>query len=248
VHGVRVSEVEQLFPARRGPGGSGFASACAHRPPARLVQGSAGHICELISSLLLEETKAEYLGIDDPWYLSRSTVPERVVERVSHTIRALVDRGTRIRHVSTHRGVQADGDGCPSLLCRMGGEVRVVDRLPITACVIDRRLALVPIDLAVLSHGLLIISDPVVVGVLVSVHRSFWLRGHAPSALDAHGAPAHLRAVLTALASGLPDGRAAQRAGLSPRTYSRRVAELVQLLGARSRFEAGVEAVRRGWL
>ena len=60
--------------------------------------------------------------------------------------------------------------------------------------------------------------------------------------------PPRLRSTLALLASGLPDTRAAQRGGLSARTHSRRVAELMQLLGCSSRFAAGVEAVRRGWL
>ncbi len=35
---------------------------------------------------------------------------------------------------------------------------------------------------------------------------------------------------------------------MSPRTYSRRIAGLMTLLGARNRFQAGAEAARRGWL
>jgi DNA-binding NarL/FixJ family response regulator len=35
---------------------------------------------------------------------------------------------------------------------------------------------------------------------------------------------------------------------MSLRTVRRRVAELIEELGAQSRFQAGVEAVRRGWI
>lgn len=240
-----MSELEQLVPGRVLVD-SDFASASGHRRPARLVRGSPDHVCEVISRMLLVETEAEYLGLHDPSHLSRSNVPTSVMARFSRTTRALVDRGIRTQQVTTHRGVAADAENCPSLQWRAGGGVRVVDRLPLTACVIDRRFALVPVDLAVLVHGMLVVTDPVVVGVLVAVHRSLWLRGRDPAALD--GVPAHLRPVLMTLAAGLPDGRAAEYTGLSPRTYSRRIAELVQLLGASSRFDAGVEAARRGWL
>jgi DNA-binding NarL/FixJ family response regulator len=50
------------------------------------------------------------------------------------------------------------------------------------------------------------------------------------------------------LMAGTPDDRAADALGVSPRTYSRRVGELTLLLGVQSRFQAGAEAARRGWL
>ncbi|WP_241518739.1 LuxR C-terminal-related transcriptional regulator [Streptomyces sp. CB03238] len=61
-------------------------------------------------------------------------------------------------------------------------------------------------------------------------------------------APPHLREVLRVLEQGLTDEAAAAQLGISARTYSRRVGELMAQLGTGSRFRAGVEAVRRGWL
>ncbi|MEV0776784.1 DNA-binding response regulator [Streptomyces sp. NPDC050428] len=60
--------------------------------------------------------------------------------------------------------------------------------------------------------------------------------------------PHHLRPVLDAMLCGLTDEAAAARLGMSPRTYSRRVGELLTALGTTSRFRAGAEAARRGWL
>jgi len=60
--------------------------------------------------------------------------------------------------------------------------------------------------------------------------------------------PTHLRPVLEALLAGLTDETAAARLGISGRTYSRRVGELLSALGTTSRFRAGAEAARRGWL
>jgi DNA-binding NarL/FixJ family response regulator len=50
------------------------------------------------------------------------------------------------------------------------------------------------------------------------------------------------------LASGAKDEQIARALGLSLRTVRRRVAQLLDELGAGSRFQAGVEAVRRGWI
>lgn len=57
-----------------------------------------------------------------------------------------------------------------------------------------------------------------------------------------------LREVLEVLESGVKDEVACRQLGLSQRTFSRRARELLSRLGAATRFQAGMEAVRRGWL
>lgn len=58
--------------------------------------------------------------------------------------------------------------------------------------------------------------------------------------------PSQLRPVLMELLSGVTDLTASRRLNMSPRTYSRRVAELLDYLGVATRFQAGAEIVRRG--
>ncbi|MBG0832640.1 hypothetical protein HS041_33625 [Planomonospora sp. ID67723] len=60
--------------------------------------------------------------------------------------------------------------------------------------------------------------------------------------------PDHLQAVLLQLLTGATDQAASNRLGISPRTYSRRVSELLACLGVESRFQAGAEATRRSWV
>jgi DNA-binding NarL/FixJ family response regulator len=50
------------------------------------------------------------------------------------------------------------------------------------------------------------------------------------------------------LAAGAKDEQIARALGVSLRTVRRRVAALLADLGVRSRFQAGVEAMRRGWV
>lgn len=59
--------------------------------------------------------------------------------------------------------------------------------------------------------------------------------------IDADG-----RALLQMLTTGLTDEAAARRMGMSLRTYRRRVAEMMRLLEAESRFQAGVRARELG--
>ncbi|UGT39785.1 helix-turn-helix transcriptional regulator [Nocardia yamanashiensis] len=56
------------------------------------------------------------------------------------------------------------------------------------------------------------------------------------------------RAILTLMSMGATDDTIARRLGLSRRTVVRRTASLLERLGASTRFQAGVQATRRGWL
>ena len=59
--------------------------------------------------------------------------------------------------------------------------------------------------------------------------------------------PPELEPVLEQLMLGVPDQTACRRLNMSPRTFSRRVADLLDYLGVETRFQAGVEVVLRGW-
>jgi DNA-binding NarL/FixJ family response regulator len=53
---------------------------------------------------------------------------------------------------------------------------------------------------------------------------------------------------LELLALGAKDEAVARQLGVSLRTVRRRVADVLTELGATTRFQAGMEAVRRGWI
>jgi DNA-binding NarL/FixJ family response regulator len=117
--------------------------------------------------------------------------------------------------------------------------------------VVDRIVAAVPLDLKLHHNGLLLIRDPVIVQALVRTHQTWWETGEelpAVVAASPGALPRQLRPVLEALLAGLTDEAAAARLGMSGRTYSRRVGELLAVLGTTSRFRAGTEAARLGWI
>ncbi|MEV0728036.1 hypothetical protein [Polymorphospora sp. NPDC050346] len=60
--------------------------------------------------------------------------------------------------------------------------------------------------------------------------------------------PDHLLPILAQLMTGATDVTASQRLGMSPRTFSRRVSELLEHLGVMSRFQAGVASANQGWV
>lgn len=65
---------------------------------------------------------------------------------------------------------------------------------------------------------------------------------------DPHGLTGQQTTALRLLAGGHTDETIAKRLGVSHRTARRIASELMDRLDARSRFEAGVRAVQRGWL
>lgn len=85
---------------------------------------------------------------------------------------------------------------------------------------------------------------------LVLLHDTLWvLLGHEAQLRErTQVPPRRLRSVLETLASGATDQAAQRTLALSSRTFSRRTSELLSALGARSRFQAGVEAAHRHWV
>lgn len=59
--------------------------------------------------------------------------------------------------------------------------------------------------------------------------------------------PEHLLPIVEALLLGKPDVTASRLLNMSPRTFSRRVAELLVYIDVETRFQGGVEIARRGW-
>ena len=60
--------------------------------------------------------------------------------------------------------------------------------------------------------------------------------------------PVHFLSILEELLSGDTDVTTSRRLNMSPRTFSRRVAELLDYLGVNTRFQAGMEVALRGWV
>ncbi|WP_181774173.1 hypothetical protein [Amycolatopsis pittospori] len=133
-----------------------------------------------------------------------------------------------------------------------GAEIRVTDD-PIERMVImDDVVAVLPIDPQNSGQGALIVRQPgLIVGFLRLFHR-LWNEAsvYPPPKTDpaAAGPSGEDRKVLALLAEGSTDEVAARVIGVSVRHLRRRVARLMAELGAGSRFEAGVEAARRGWI
>jgi hypothetical protein len=110
--------------------------------------------------------------------------------------------------------------------------------------IIDRRFAILAGDLRDGRRGYGVVSEAAVVSSVASLFEAAWRSATDLAVYDAQHAELSELAprVLELLASGCKDEAAARLLGLGVRTYRRRVAELMNALGAESRFQAGARA------
>ncbi|QGV82796.1 DNA-binding response regulator [Streptomyces ficellus] len=206
-------------------------------------------ICATLAALT-ESARRELLTFDDPAACLGLPIPAPFLELAGTCVRAASERVATVRQIVPRHALSSVAAADAAGAIRLPGRARLTPSIPFKMIVVDRTVAAIPLDLELLYNGLLLIRDPVVVQALVRAHHAWWETGEEvpPRPAPAGALPAHLRPVLEALLAGLTDETAAARLGISGRTYSRRVGELLAALGTTSRFRAGAEAVRRGWL
>jgi DNA-binding NarL/FixJ family response regulator len=199
--------------------------------------------------------KAPYLP-DDP-----QTAAEAELELHTRGVRArgiyesasLLDQG-RLAHVQAQ--VSA------------GARAAMVPELPFRLALVDRRRALLPMSKGTELTGALIIRPSALLDALIEVFETQWAKAMPvsrsqkaqaqtwPAAVESRQEEADAlgderaenRALLTMLSAGMTDESIARQLGVSARTVQRRVSVLMESLGSRNRFQAGVQAVRQGLL
>lgn len=131
---------------------------------------------------------------------------------------------------------------------RAGEQVRVTNTLPSQVAVFGGEVALVSSDWADgSSSGRILVRAPALVALVADLFERYWDRA-MPLASTVAGGRDERAEILEALMLGAKDETVARAMGMSLRTVRRRVADLMDELGATTRFQAGMEAVRRGLL
>ncbi|MEV1168054.1 LuxR C-terminal-related transcriptional regulator [Nonomuraea sp. NPDC049784] len=134
-------------------------------------------------------------------------------------------------------------------LLETGGKVRTLDRVPSWFMTAGSEVAGLPPfwggNLPDHAYNFYLIRTPIVVGLLRALFRELWARAvPLPWGRRSEG----MVQVLRLAAQGMCDDSIARQLGVSVRTVRARFADAMTELGAQSRFHAGVEAARRGWL
>lgn len=195
---------------------------------------------------LQRDAHEEMLTLDRPPYALAAANP---IEPVT------LSRGVRYRAVYAAQALEIPGalDEIDQLIAR-GEQARVLPGLPVKLAIADRRTALMPLSLDMATVRAIVVHECTLLDALLDLFESYWaqalpLRG-SPSAADTD--PPDLaeddQSLLRLLVSGLKDEAIARQLGWSLRTMRRRIRRLLDQLGAENRFQAGVQAARRGWL
>lgn len=166
--------------------------------------------------------------------------------------RAALERGVGIRFVYSD-SVRNDpiSRDYGQWLSDLGGAARTVPVVPHLMIVVDRSVALLPSHPDQPSRGALEVRSPGVIAALMDHFEAVWSHGQALGHThdrDVDGLTALERQLLGLLSDGHTDETSARRLSVSLRTVRRMMSDLTERLGARSRFEAGLLAERRGWL
>jgi DNA-binding NarL/FixJ family response regulator len=153
-----------------------------------------------------------------------------------------------------------------------GAQVRTLPALPLTLAVYDRREAVVHVCAdgadgpagpegdgasggAGRAEGVaaVFVRQPALLAGLVALFELLWERA-VPLPPTPEDEPVAARTgefddVLVALlAAGFKDESIARHLGISPSTVTRRMARLMELTGTSTRFQLGMQAVRKGWI
>ncbi|MEU8616441.1 helix-turn-helix transcriptional regulator [Streptomyces sp. NPDC048623] len=183
-----------------------------------------------------------------------TSLVQEVAERVLSRDRRQIENGVRVRAIySQHAASHPEVAEMLTRRLEVGVEVRLSPHVPMTMIIADRQFAMLPIRPENAAEGAILARGPALVGSYLGLYEHCWHMaapfGHDVGAdRGGDGLSEQQRAALRMLATGMKDEKIARTLGVSLRTVSRMLSELMQDLGAQSRFEAGVRAVRLGWL
>lgn len=177
----------------------------------------------------------------DAWAMSReSAVGELLAEAMA--------TGRRSRAIYPARAL-SDAPEALVARARLGEQVRVISEVPTRMFILGEGHAVLPEPLGFADEPRVHVRQRSLVAALTLWFDALWARATPVPELEVPDARPDLRQfLLEQLMAGATDEVIARRLGIGLRTVRRRIAALMSDLGVDTRFQAGAEAVRRGWL
>ena len=199
-----------------------------------------GDVPELLATWIKETTGELLFMRPDQWRMPGES-------QMAVAVASAIQAGRPARAIYPARALRE----APAVLmgrASIGERIRVVPEVPTRLAVIGDRV-LLPDPPGLAHERRLVVRQPGLVELAVSYFEALWDRAvAAPSLEQGEATPDLNELLLRQLAGGAKDEQIARTLGVSLRTVRRRIAAIMAELGVDSRFQAGVEAVRRGWL
>ena len=222
------------------------------RAPEELVEivhgkQAVGHRYSQMESTVIKEL----LVLDRPPY-------NRLPSGPNEPELAMLARGITVRGIYAPEGLELPGRMAElAELAEAGEESRVSPLVPRKLAIADRSTALLPLSTEQVTDQALVVRGPTLIDALVALFDVLWQLAIPLADVDLDNPDAPLvgpalndtqQRLLSLLAVGLSDRAIARELAVSPRTLSRQLALLTESLGVKSRFQAGMQAVKRGLL
>lgn len=201
---------------------------------------SGGNPVHLLAALI-RESKGDLLWLrPDQFRKPREDAMAQIVGEQIAT-------GRRSRAIYPVRALTEAPDTL-ALRASVGEEIRLLPQLPTRMFIIGTTHVILPEPLGSLDEPRSLVRQPGWVEAMIQWFELMWEKA-SPLTTDTSRSSGDLRTfLLQQLATGAQDEQIARRLGVSLRTVRRRVADVMTELGADSRFQAGVEAAKRGWI
>ncbi|MEO5708452.1 MAG: LuxR C-terminal-related transcriptional regulator [Nocardioidaceae bacterium] len=218
-------------------------ASASKRQAVTVEQVDGRDVAQLLRSMSMASTGDLLWLRPDQWKLTPAL-------EVDDWVKGLMKSGRRSRAIYPAR-VLEQAPGVIRARAEAGEHVRILAEVPCRLAIMGSSAALITEEFGVPTERRLVIRQHSLIGALTLLFEGLWEKAMSVPGLDGQrqdeGA-SDRRLLLGQLATGSKDEQIARALGLSVRTVRRRVAELLEELGAESRFQAGVEAVRRGWM
>ncbi|GHJ36843.1 hypothetical protein Sm713_24520 [Streptomyces sp. TS71-3] len=167
---------------------------------------------------------------------------------MSRALMQLVDQGVFVRVLCSQQAVRSESG--KQLLRELQPKVQVrITRTMSQELVVADDSAIVDITGAPTGGRVMLVQESRLVGVMRKILCGAWDEASPVSDPLSHVGGSRRRVLqetLTLMSKGYKDDVAARKMGLSVRTYRRHVADILQILKAESRFQAGVRAAEVG--
>lgn len=211
---------------------------------------------------LQKAARHEVVMFDKPPYWSSPKVDDAQPPLNEEELELLA-RGVKYRTLYDAAGLELPGQ-LDRIRAYMdaGEEARFLGGLPMKLSIYDRTRALAPLRLDQPgTEGALLIEGSSLLEALLTLFEVLWersipvesqihIKGRSPRARPQRRGTStdEDKALLLALAGGIKDEIIARQLGVGVRTVERRVKRLMHRLGAHTRFQAGLQAAKKGWI
>jgi DNA-binding MarR family transcriptional regulator len=229
--------------------------------PAEFVEVVSGRKAVARRFAQLQQSATEtILVFDKPPYAQRDNPAAPPINQMEFQ---RLEEGIRYRAIYSSETLAVPGlSKMIHAYSRAGEEARVSSELPMKLAIADRQLAIIPLIVNSPTHdtpsqveSAVVVYQSSLLDALAMLFEALWERALPLSFsaemerdLGAEGDDEERDLLLALLTAGLTDEVIARQLKISIRTVRRRVRHLMDHLGVVTRFQAGLQAAKRGWL